>query len=486
MILLSVLNIVLLLFLLITDRRLFSRNIFSPGSIFIYFAALPALSNLYFAFFEDKFNELVLSQVALIYQDGFYVNVALLMAIFGNILTYCGLLIGFFSKDKIFSFVLNRLFVLRAFELIGGSERQKEKVIFWFGFVVMVSGLFAYAVFLEMIGGLYALWAELHLRSVKNAGLGYLQTFFMVAVQLGVILMLSVTFKRSQKLFSTMLSLLAVAIFGSMGARGPVVIFLISSLLLYHFKINKINRLFSPQLLLLALIIPIFVVTMLQFRSHSYEELSQDIGSLVMNSIDSLEGGFIARVGHLERDVVILKYFEDHDFWWGKSYLGLIYAPIPRSMFPEKPPNDTGMYLRTMALGNTVNPPQPITSLDSSGWPEGNWAGYMNWGFPGFFLFFFVSGLLFGKFYKYLVKYRFPVLGTCLFVVLAVGGPPLFSVAALISLAMTFFIAWLLVIFLLPPLRMLFRVAKKRMFPTPLVTQSKPTPPHRAECDETP
>jgi hypothetical protein len=477
MIILSMLNIGLLLFLLKVDRRRFSRDIFSPGSLFIYFAALPALSNLYFSIFADKFNEIVLIQVAPMYRDGLYVNLALLMAILGNVVTYVGILNGAFSKDKTFSRILDRLFLLRVFEQLGGSERKKEQVIFLFGFVTFVLGLFVYAVFLEKIGGLFNLWAELQSRSVKNAGLGYLQTFFMVAIQVGVILMLSVTFQRSKKLYSTILILLGVFVMGSMGARGPVVILLFSCFLLYHFKVKKFNRLANPKLLLMALIIPIFIVVMLQFRSDSYENLTQDLDLLVSKSISNFEEGFVARTGRLERDIVILKYFYDNGFWWGKSYLGLLYAPIPRSMIPEKPPNDTGMYLRMMALGYTVDPPQPITELSSSSWPEGNWAGYMNWGLPGYVFFFFMSGFLYGRFYRYLVKYKFPVLGTCLFAVVAVPGPPLFSPAALITLIMLFLIVWILVVLLLPPLRMLLRVPKKRVLIASLATLFNHVPP---------
>ncbi|MDO9005988.1 MAG: hypothetical protein Q7V20_21295 [Aquabacterium sp.] len=450
MIALSLINAVVLLLIILIDRKIFRGNVFSPGAIFAYFALLPALSGIYFSFRSDKFDEIILAQLDAAYHDRYYANVALLLTMLSNITVYVGIAMGYFARGEVTTFVFNRVFMFRGFESGDRGEKNIDKRVWLFGGIVFALGLVAYVAFLTIIGGLFALWAELHLRSVKNAGLGYLQTFFMMAIQIGATSMLYISFKYDRTGRSIIIILLSAFVLGSIGARGPVLTFLLSILLLYHFKIKKFQKLISPQLVALSLFVPIFVVAMLQFRGNSPGGPSKEFSELASNSIGSIEQGFIARIGRIERDMVILKYFDDNDFWFGASYLGLIYAPIPRSLFPEKPPNDTGMYLRVMALGDRVSPPQPVSTLGSSGWPEGNWAGYMNWGFPGFFFLFYVSGYLLGGFYGYLVRNNFPIFATCIYSVFAVGGAPSLSVAGLINLAMLFLVATLLMVTVTP------------------------------------
>ncbi|MGQ7112601.1 hypothetical protein ACUOFC_34980, partial [Escherichia sp. TWPC-MK] len=55
--------------------------------------------------------------------------------------------------------------------------------------------------------------------------------------------------------------------------------------------------------------------------------------------------------------------------WLGKSYLDLFKAPLPRSIYPEKPPVDDGMYIRTIAEGYNVTPSRPVQELYASSWP---------------------------------------------------------------------------------------------------------------------
>ena len=66
--------------------------------------------------------------------------------------------------------------------------------------------------------------------------------------------------------------------------------------------------------MIIALLIPLFIVGMLQFRRYSFTYLIQNTDVLIKESLNSLEGGFIARVGRLEKDIVILKYFEENIF----------------------------------------------------------------------------------------------------------------------------------------------------------------------------
>jgi len=440
MILLSLLNVTILLFLLFFDWRHFNKNLLSPGSTFIYFSFLPALSNIYFSFFQDQFEIHVFGIIAAEYHDYFYVKVALLFTIFGNIITYYGIYIGVLSKGRITNFVFNRLLVLRGFDTFPNNIVKNNKFVLRAGIIIYFVGIVSYVIFVNLMGGFYVIWSELYLRSVHNIGLGYLQKFYLISIPLSSLLILSITLNKSQKLLSTVVILISVIILASTGARGPVIAFLLSVILLYHYRVKRIVKLFRIKYGLVALVLIAFIVTMVQFRKESFEYYLSNPDKLISNSIESFQSAFVGRVGRIERDIVILKYFEKHDFWFGKSYLGLFAAPIPRTMIQDKPPVDTGMYLRVMADGIRVDPPMPVYELDTSSWPEGNWAGYMNWGILGLLLLFGTSGFFLGRLFGYINRNKYPLVGTCLYATLAIGGAPPLSPYDIVSLLMLFIV----------------------------------------------
>lgn len=438
MIILSVLNFIVLLALLILDRRNSNNNVFSPGALFIYFALLPAFSNLYFSLFPDSFEKIVFQVVHPRFRDYYFVNMALFLTILLNLITFFGIQYGVRKKNKFFDFFLNKVFFSSV------TEKFTEKEILKFGIRIYILGFLVYLIFLFQMGGLSSIWNELHLRSVKNAGLGYFQTFYMVAIQLGGLILLWY-FRNKGRFLSFFIILIGtIFILGSIGARGPVALFLLSLLFMSHYLFKRVKNLLNFKTVLLVLILPFFIVILLQFRSNSFSYYMENQEELVKNSIEDLESGFIGRIGRLERDIVILKYFEENDFWWGKSYLGLFYAPIPRGFLSEKPPNDTGRYLRGIALGNKVEPPLPVAQLPNSSWPEGNWAGYMNFGILGFFILVWVSGVFFGRIFNYINSRRFPVFPTIIFCTIAVGGAPNFSPYGLVTLLTSFFYFFIL------------------------------------------
>ncbi|WP_299666351.1 O-antigen polymerase [uncultured Polaribacter sp.] len=438
-------------FLLNYDYKNNLKNVFSPGAIFLYFAFLPAFSNLYFSLNPDSFNKIVLSQVLPKFRDLTIVNIALLFVFLGNLVTYVGVNHGVNSDNKIFNIFLNRILLTKYYPKKQNSIFY-QNFFFKFGVIVYVLGFLVYLLFVQRMGGLSQIWSELHLRSTNNAGLGYYQSFYMMAIQLGgMIIMWYFKIKKSKLLLPFFI--LTIIIVGSLGARGPVVIFLLSILIMNHFLFKRVKALFNFKIILLVLFLPFFIVGILQFRSNSLEYYLDHTDEFVDNTIDSFESGFVARVGRLERDVVILSYFDENNFWFGKSYFGLITAPIPRTMFPDKSPVDTGMYLRAMALGDVLEPPLPVHRLRGSSWPEHNWVGYMNFGIFGFIIFYYISGLLFGKFYNFVSKKKFNVLATSLFSILAVSGPPMLSSLGLVSLLTKFLIVYLLIFFILIPLK---------------------------------
>jgi len=115
---------------------------------------------------------------------------------------------------------------------------------------------------------------------------------------------------------------------------------------------------------------------------------------------DRFQSDVIQRLGTLERQVVVIGYFNKHDFWHGALYESLLHAYKPRNLYPDKPPVDTGVYLNHIRQGGALYPPVPANSLAPSSWPDGYLAGYISFGVPGLLLISIASGALFGFFYR--------------------------------------------------------------------------------------
>jgi len=120
--------------------------------------------------------------------------------------------------------------------------------------------------------------------------------------------------------------------------------------------------------------------------------------------------------------VLIVSYFDNHQYWLGSAYFSLLAAPIPRGVWADKPPVDSGVYLRNIALGAEVNPPVPLNQLIPTGYTERNWAGYMNYGLFGLIALHVFSGALFALVYNYMRCSDYSVGTVVFYSIFAYGG----------------------------------------------------------------
>lgn len=422
MLLLSLLNLIILIFLLIYDRSK-TNDVFSIGSIFIYFSLLPALSNLYFSFSERSIFDDIFGIIDPVFRNMIYVYLAMTLYPLINMVAYMGIHLSR-KKGGLTHLLIKKLFSV---------DRISSKS----AWLLFISSLIVFIYFINMLGGLLNIWLNINLRSSMNSGLGYIQTYYMFGIHISSLILIYNYLKEKKYLRVVFLMILTTLVLGGLGARGPIIGFFISLMVLYNYKIRKIKSLFNKKTITILLFAPVLILGMLQFRDGSVELQNTNINLIFEEAKEDFEREFIARLGRLERDVVMLQYFENHSYWYGTSYLSLLYAPIPRSLLDFKPPNDTGMYLRSMAKNKTINPPMDAGSLDDSSWPEHNWAGFMNFGYAGLFILTLIASYLSGRFYYYLRYNGFPLSETVVFCYLMVNGLPVLSPAGIIRLLMT-------------------------------------------------
>ena len=101
----------------------------------------------------------------------------------------------------------------------------------------------------------------------------------------------------------------------------------------------------------------------------------------------------------------LVEYFKTHDFWMGRTFLGLITAFIPSSLFPAKPPVDDGTYLYSIANGRTdIIPPMPFNKLNGSSYPLETFGSmYGNFGIIGLVVGMILLGVVYKYFYKKMI-----------------------------------------------------------------------------------
>lgn len=419
------------------------KNYFSPISIFVYFSILSYLPLVLGAFNVEIIKNYIFSQVSFRYHDIDLIREAYLFTAISILVSYFGIFFGLKNRVGL-NTLFNKVFGLQIYNNKNSNiyltNKENSKRLYHIGFSFVLVGLLIYSYFIYKIGGLFNLWLNLHMRVDFAAGLGYFQQIYSFLLNFGALLCLSISLLHRQYFRSVFLIMLVVFVLASLGQRGPVASFVFSILVVYHLKVKRIN-IMSVKLALLVFLLISFMLISVQFRTpNAIENYFNNPTKLLIDSSDSFVRHFVFRFSRLERDIVILDYFRENNFWLGTSYYSILTAPIPSSLYLDKPPVDTGRYLNAMAQGEKIVPPVSVRQLPPSSWPDGNWAGYMNFYLPGFIVFFFVSGFIFGWVYQYVKFLRYSSGAVVFYAMIAYGGGVTLSPSGVVNLLMFFFL----------------------------------------------
>lgn len=441
LLMLAVLYYLALLLIVIIDRRLLGRDTFSPGRVIAYFGILSGLSLLWFAVSDSALEELVFNNVDAKYKDLNLVRLAYLYTIFGILIQYAGVIFGAKIRHRRLSMLMNLFLPLGIF------ERNRIKAAtphrpFYCGVLMYVLGVIVYLYFLNRVGGLSDLWNNLHERVERSAGLGYLQGFYTFSLLFGSLLIVYSLWWRKKYLQIFIVVFSTVFILASLGQRGPVAVFIFSMVIIFHYKIKPIKNILKLKNIALCGLLLLFMIVSVQYRvPGAVQRYNDNPREIITDAASSFERHIVARFGRLERDIVVLGYFAENELWLGRSYYSLLTAPLPRNIYHDKPPVDTGRYLLAIAEGEIIMPPVSVEDLPSSSWPDGNWAGYMNFYIPGFVLAFFLSGAILGLVYQHVRFCNYTVGAVAFYAIFSWGGAPTVGPLGIVNILITFVMA---------------------------------------------
>lgn len=255
-------------------------------------------------------------------------------------------------------------------------------------------------------GGVFYILSHIQGRKEIMAGQYYNELFANSLLTCGVLLtLLCYLREKNKKHFYTFLLIFVMTTFGLIvfGARRPAMMLLLQVIMLYHFVSSKIKfiSLFSIKSLMTIFVIALFVLLMPMLRSSSETDYINNPTKWVEGAVDNANTLF-REFSYCDGDLFVFDYFKNHEYWYGASYLNIPLQVIPRSIYPQKPPMDDGMYLLNMMYGENVTPNMATADLKyQTSVPFTLESSlYSNFGFLGIVL----GCLLVGVFYQYIYK----------------------------------------------------------------------------------
>ena len=270
---------------------------------------------------------------------------------------------------------------------------------------------------LGAVGGLFFLWLNMELRSILLQGSGYVLTLFKFTSVVGFSLLAIVLYKRNLKLLSVVVVLTGCMLSGVLGSRGAIAHFFFVFLVACSFHISKIRLIHLIQLrfFLLAVVLISILIGGYALRTTKYFDNGLKWEALVSDSVRIIEEQVVGRFWRNERGMIAIDYFDNHSVFLGSTYLGVVFAPIPRSMWSDKPPVDSGKYALRMTNNEPLNPPVSSKKLGNEAMPPGIWEAYWNFGLTGVIVLSLISGYIFGAMYRYFIRVKSNVFATLIY-----------------------------------------------------------------------
>lgn len=291
-------------------------------------------------------------------------------------------------------------------------HRLRDSILYLFGFLYILS-IFFIILYIDSVGGISFVIRNLALKSEYMKGTGH---FLSITVMLsyftsfiGLISSIVLPLRKKWIYISLIALSLILLLLGSRSISFRIL--LILTTVSYFVDSSSWVSFFSFRYVLkigfLLLIASIVIIgfPIVRARSYAGSELKGSGYTEIMNNFEELAKGNI----YTEIQLNILKAFETNiDHWHGKSYLDLVYVPIPRHIMPDKPSADDGLYIFNLVIGNHVTLGQNFAShLTINSWPPATFGiAYANYGTFGIAIAYLLLGMVLSWLYLKMLNSR--------------------------------------------------------------------------------
>ncbi len=283
------------------------------------------------------------------------------------------------------------------------------------GIILYIVGMASNLLAIISTGGIIAVIENVQTAQVGN-GNSYLMSFAFFAV-IGLCIIMKCNKdkgKRPLNPFVVIMFLVYAALYIIQTRRSPVLEAVMILIFFYHYSIKPIpiQKLFKPRNIILIIFALVFIIIMPTFRTTE--------GFSNFSLGESIEKGFSSISHVLEefcytaRDGFIYKNYNWNNFWYGRSLINLVCAPIPSKLLGAKPVVDDGMYLANAVVGTMVTPPANDFTWENSYPISATGTMYINFGIIGVIFGSLLLGLLYGSVYRIMKKnhgdFLFPII----------------------------------------------------------------------------
>lgn len=174
-------------------------------------------------------------------------------------------------------------------------------------------------------------------------------------------------------------------------ARTDMIVIAIGIVLILSWNVRlRASYVFGAAIVMLVVFVGMMILRrQAQNESTSFSSVGEvfDIAYSTHNYVDVVKHAFL-----IDATPTDLPYF------YGKSYFAWLYAPIPRSFWPDKPLLTDEIAVTRELFGGREHP----TGIEFGGTPLGLFGeSFRNFGFAGVFVVSFIYGALVWKFYRY-------------------------------------------------------------------------------------
>ncbi|SAI73875.1 Uncharacterised protein [Bordetella ansorpii] len=271
------------------------------------------------------------------------------------------------------------------------SARPARPPGLWAIVLLVAVALVLVVIRVQAAGGLGFLLANLALRAEITAGYGFLVTPAYACFAIATVAALQrVCARRCLFDWAVFIGVITIGALGmsAFGGRKDALLLACTALIAYASLVRPL-RWTSP----------VFPTVFVCVAAYSYFlGAARQLGGLDMVSADPLAvagdglrnlSTFFKTLSYVDTYLFIVSYFQHADYWWFSIFQNLPASFMPSLLYPDKPPVDEGVYIRSLLEGYALTPPIPARDLYPSSLPPetlGN--GYAAFGMAGVAAFF--------------------------------------------------------------------------------------------------
>ncbi|MDQ0857149.1 O-antigen polymerase [Bacillus sp. V2I10] len=296
---------------------------------------------------------------------------------------------------------------LTVFPVIAKTE-NKKRYMFAF-FVTFGFGVLGYMLFLQKVGGFNVLVSNLHIRTQLTAGNGYLMSLTTTLLITSVVCYIcSFKYKKTLLKFLFLIALVLFVAFmlSSFGGRKQTLQLIAFCVITWHYGVQRFRRI-PLKIWFLVPILLVYIIAVPILRSPAGIDYYMNTSGALIEEIGNNLGRTTQQISYVDNYLLVLDHFSVDKIWYGRSFIDLLFAPIPSSIYPNKPPSDEGVYLQTIVQNwyLEVEPSKPFKELYPSSFPtETLGTMYMNFWIPGVFIGMFLLGAIYKLAYLYMKR----------------------------------------------------------------------------------